>query len=207
MSKADLIADLKASLNDAAKPFVAANDADFERHLNVAALDLGRKRTRTLAASINPLVADQSGYAPLPAGFVAFKSHLWGQVPIASRKAWEKGYPGPLPRVRLVEEGGVKKLWLDPAPSAAQINAIGPEFRYLYMASHVIDAVAANTTVLDGDRQILILRGQAEAMRELAARNIQKPVTMRSEMGSTPRNGTPAYLYEKLMQEFERVAT
>ncbi len=203
MSKADLVADLKASLQDSKNVFTAANDGDFERHLAQAALDFGRKRSRTLVASFI-LVADQAGYAPLPADFLFYKSHMWGIAPVAAPKPWESGYPGRLPTGRVIEEGGARKLYLDPPPTGAQINVLGSDFRYYYGAGHVVDADAAKTTVLAGDRQLLILRAQAEAMREMAMRNIVKPVQLRDGMSSAPRNGLPSYLYEKLMEEFDR---
>ena len=202
MSQADLVADLKASIQDSANFFSAAADADYKRHLAAAALDFGRKRGRTLVGTLD-LVADQPGYA-LPAGFVAFKSGLWGIAPRAAPKPWEPGYPGRLPCVRVAEEGGVRKLHLDPPPTAAQISALGSEYRYYYFAGHEIGADAAGTTILAGERGLLILRGQAEAMKELTFRGIAKPVQLRDGLTSTPRNGMPSHIFEKLMEEFER---
>lgn len=203
MSEADLAADLKASLNDASTVFTAAADGDFKRQLKTAALDLGRKRPRTLVGSF-ALVADQAGYEPLPALFLAYKSHLWGVAPKAAPQPWEKHYTGRLPTARVAEEGGVRKLHLDRPPTAAQINVLGEDFRYYYSAGHEIGVEAANTTVLAGDRALLILRAQAEAMRELAHRGVAKPVQLRDGYSSGPKNGTPSHLYEKLMAEFER---
>lgn len=201
MSQADLVADLKASLQDAAAPFVAAADADYKRHLAAAALDFGRKRRRTMVGAL-ALVAGQPAYAA-PADLLGVKSHLWGIEPIEAPKPWESGYPGPLPDLALIEEGGVRKLRLSRAPTAAQIAALGAELRYWYHAGHVIAEVAANTTLLDGERALLLLRGQAEAMRELAFRGIAKPVQLRDGMGSMPRNGMPGHLFQQLMDEFE----
>lgn len=202
MNEADLVADLRASLQDARNVFTAADDADFKRHLKTAALDLGRRRARTLVGSL-ALIADQAGYAPLPAGFLFYKSHLWGVAPKASPKPWENGYPGRLPTGRVVEEGGLRKLYLDPPPTSAQISVLGADFRYYYGAGHLVGAAEADTTVLAGDRGVLLLRAQAEAMKEMAMRNIMKPVAMRDGMSTQARNGLPSYLYEKLMQEFE----
>jgi len=200
MSQAELVADLKASLQDSSQFFTAASDADYKRHLNAAALDFGRKRGRTLVGSLT-LVADQAGY-DAPASYVAFKSSLWGVAPIASPKPWEPTYPGRLPAVRLVEESGVRKLHLDPPPTAAQISALGSEYRFYYFAGHVVDTTAANTTILAAERGLLLLRGQAEAMRELMFRGIAKPVQLRDGLTSMPRNGMPSHVYEKLIEEF-----
>ena len=62
---------------------------------------------------------------------------------------------------------------------------------------------AAQTTVPEHSRSLLLLRAQAEACRELALRNVSKPVTMRDAVGSQPRNGTPSALYQMLLAEFE----
>ncbi len=202
MSEADLVADLKASINDAASVFAAASDADFKRHLAVAALAFGRIRARTLVDSL-ALVADQAEYA-VPTGYLGFKSSLWGIAPKARAQPWEKSWPGRLPDVRYVEKAdGTKKLYLDPPPSAAQIAALGAEFRYYFFAAHVIDADAAKTTILPGERALLLLRAQAEAMRELTFRGLKKPVQLRDGYSGTPRNGMPSYLFELLMKEFQ----
>lgn len=201
MSRTDLAADLKASLQDAADVFTAANGTDFDRHLDMAALDLARVRPRTLVGSIT-LVADQVGYAT-PADFHSFKSSLWG---LSRPQPWEKTWPGRLPDVFAAEESGAIKLQFAPAPTAAQIAVLGSTFKYYYFAKHTIDASAANTTVKAADRGLLLLRAQAEAMKEIAARNSKKPVQMRDGMSGTPRNGTPIYLFEALMEQFEKAA-
>lgn len=205
MSQADLVADLKASLQDSASVFTAANDEDFKRHLTTAALEFLRLRPRTLLGSLE-LIADLADYAA-PADFYAIKSPLWGIAPKPRGRPWERAWPGKLPIVRAVEVSGVRKLYLDPPPSAAQISALGSEFRYYYYAAHVIHATdGAQTTIQPGDRGLLLLRSQAEALREMALRNLKKPVALRDGLGSAPRNGTPAALYEALLDEFEQKA-
>jgi len=51
-------------------------------------------------------------------------------------------------------------------------------------------------------RGALLLRAQAECCKELAMRNVAKPVTMRDGGGGQPRNGTPGHLYSVLLAEF-----
>jgi hypothetical protein len=203
MIEGDLVADLCSSLNAAASVFTVNGDGDFKRHLATAALAFCRLRPRTLVASLT-LVADQPEYE-VPADFVTFKSSLWGIAPLPRSQPWEKSWPGRMPSVRYVEtSGGVKMLYLDPAPSALQISALGAEYRFYFYAAHTIDAAdAGKTTILPAERGLLLLRAQAEAMRELAMRNITKPVQMRDGVSSVTRNGTPAYLYEALIKEFE----
>lgn len=204
MSQDDLVADLKVSLHDAADVFTAASDADFVRFVGMAALDLGRFRPRTLVGTIT-LVADVDLYAA-PADFAAFKSHLWGISPRAAARPWEKSYPGRLPNVTASEVGGVLSICLSPPPTAFQIGVLGSEFRYYYYARHIVGATATDTTVRQSDRGILLLRAQAEAMKEMSMRNIKKPVQIRDGLASAPRNGTPAALFQALLDEFEREA-
>ena len=198
MARASLVADLKASLQDAASVFTAASDADFVRHLDRAALDLGRRRPRTLLGEVT-LVAEQAAYAA-PGDMLAFKVDTWGQHGI---QPWEDHYPGRLPQVRLVELAAAKVLAFSPAPTAAQIGILGASYGFYYLAAHAIGDAAADTTVADGDRGVLLLRAQAEACRELAMRGMTKPVALRDGHSGTPRNSTPSALWQALMDEFE----
>ncbi len=200
MSQADLVADFKASLQDAKNVFTAESDADFIRHLVAAALDMGHKRPRTLLGNIT-LVADQYNY-PAPANLHAYKSDLWG-IPARRINPWEKNHPGKLPDVFVSGSAGALELHLLPAPSAFQIGVLGSAFKFYYFATHIIGATAADTTIQAGDRGLLLLRAQAEAMKEMAMRNIGKPVALRDGMSQGPRNGTPQYLFEQLMKMFE----
>jgi len=200
MAKADLVEDLKASLQDSAKVFTAANDADFKRHLDAAALDMGVKRPRTLMGTLT-LVADQYNYAA-PADLLSYKSDLWG-IPARRIQPWENNYPGRLPDVHVALNGTTRELHLLPAPDANQISVLGSAFRFYYFAAHTLGPLAADTTILPGDRGLLLLRAQAEAMKEMAMRNIVKPVQMRDGLSNGPRNGTPSFLFETLMKLFE----
>lgn len=203
MSRADLLADYKASLQDANKVFTAINDADFSRHLDAAALDMVRVRPRTLLGTIT-LVAEQYNYAA-PADFLTYKSDLWS---VSARRIspWEKSYPGRLPDVVSAVNGTTRELHFLPAPTAAQIASLGSSFKYYYFAAHSIGAQAADTTILPGDRALLLVRAQAEAMKEMAMRNIGKPVQLRDGISQGPRNGTPQHLFEVLMKLFEGAA-
>jgi hypothetical protein len=203
MSRADLVADLKASLHDAAEVFTAAGGADFARLLDLAALDFARPRPRTLIGSVL-LTAGTADYA-LPDDFHAYKTDLWID-PGRAGKPWEKHYAGPAPRIAVAFIDGVQRLIFFPAPTWEQIAAWGSAFRYYYFARHLIGEAAAQTTLDAGDRGLLLLRAQAEAMRELAMRNIGKPVALRDGLNSAPRNGTPAALYQALLDEFRAAA-
>lgn len=197
MSRADLRADLKASLHDSAA--VLADPEDFDRCLDVAAADIGSfggsSASRTLAATLT-LIAGESEYAA-PDDLLRFKMALWGASTPA--KPWDKSFPGRLPDV-LHADG---MLILLPAPSALQIALLGSAYRYFYFAAHELSDTAGNTTLAAGNRPLLILRAQAECCRELALRNITKPVALRDGISSAPRNGHPAVLYKQLLDEFE----
>ncbi len=198
MSQADLIADLRDSLHDAASVFTAPAEQDFIRLLGVAAGELGRVRTRAMSASLT-LVAGQSGYAA-PADLIDFIADTWGAGLMP--QPWETYYPGPNPRVAVAYLAGVRSLLLAPAPTALQISLFGSAYSYTYLASHTVSESASATTVPAGERSLLLLRAQAEAMREVAIRNSAKPVSMRDGYSGQPRNGTPAALYQALLQEW-----
>lgn len=198
MSQADLVESFKLSLHDSISVFTTPDDDDFKRMLDVAAQDFGRVRPRTLLDSIT-LVADQDTYAA-PANILGFKSGLWGMT---TTPPWDKNYPGKIPDCRLVETGTGMMLHFLPAPTDRQIYLLGSEYKFYYYGGHVIGANAAQTSIPLGERGLLLLRAQAEAMREMAMRNIAKPVQLRDGISGTPRNGTPASVYRALMDEFE----
>lgn len=202
LSQADLIADLKSSLQDAAKIFNAADDADFIRHLTTAAADLSKHKPRKLLATLT-LTADQALYDS-PDAIIQPSLVLWGDAQRKNSKPWESYFPKTPPTITLLETDTTKKIHLNPAPTAAEIGTLGATFAYTYSASHVIDAAATNTTIAAADRDLLLLRAQAEAMRELAMRNLQKPITMVAGGGQASKNGTPAGLYAALLAEFGR---
>lgn len=201
-----LVSELKESLHDAASVFDAAQDADFQRMLRVAARDLAAtKRPRTLVGELS-LVADQDTYTTVPADLLLPKVGIWGTGTLRSRP-WDAPNE-PLPTISLAELGGAPVLVLSPAPSSRQLCAFGSVYRYYYLAGHVLSETPSASTIQDRDVGLLILRAQAEAMRELAMRNYFKPVTLRSASPgvSLSRNGEPATLYQAMLREFREAA-
>jgi len=204
MSQADLAADLKGMLKDAANKFTGNANEDFYRHLTLAAQDLARIRPRVVQDSLT-LVADQTNY-PAPSDLIAPLSSRWGHTERSRRKPWDANWPAPLPRLGLVEAGGARELVLDPPPTQAQITDLGATYYYTYRGTYTVAPEAANTTVPAGDRHILLMRALAAALFELAANGISKPVQLGTGVGSMPKNGSPAALAEMAMQQVEVMA-
>ncbi len=200
MSEADLVADLKASLFDAANVFTGAADADFKRFLQQALPDMQTKRPVTRLGALT-LVADQARYAVAEADFAALKTDIWRE-PARLPKPWEPNYPGALPRVCAARDGAAWYVQFEPAPTAAHIGVLGDAFKFYYFATHAIGAAAADTTIAPQDRGLLLLRAQADAMLALGMRNAGKPVQVRDGLSGAPRNSTPAALHELLMRLF-----
>lgn len=200
MSLASLVADLKASLFDAASVFTGEDDADFKRFLAQALPDLQWKRPLTKLAQV-VLVAGTPSYAVAEADFVALKMDLWRDVGKLPRP-WEPGYPGALPRITAQQGATGWELVFETAPTAAMLAWLGSTCRFYYFAQHAIGEQAADTTVAEADRGLLLLRAQAEAMLALAVRNAGKPVQLRDGLSGTPRNSTPAALHQVLLGLF-----
>ncbi|MBV7454298.1 hypothetical protein KW843_07435 [Acidovorax sp. sif1233] len=195
-----LVADFKASLNDAKDSFRAPADADFVRLLKVAAVDMQAKRPITKPGSVG-LFPFQPRYAVTAGDFAALKTHMWAD-PAITPKPWAPDYPGPAPRVAAQWDGVAWWLEFSTAPTPRQIFVWGDEFRFWYFGQHVLSEAPGGTTVNPADRGLLLLRAQSEAMRELALRNVNKPQQMRDGYTSMPRNGTPSALFSVLMSEF-----
>lgn len=201
MALADLAADFQRSLHDGASLFKADDYADLTRFLLQALPDMATKRPRTLLGQVT-LSAGVAQYplAALPA-FSAYKAHLWDRT-ACFPQPWEPGYPGATPRVCASSDGAAYALDFSPAPTALHLAALGSTFKFYYFAQHVLGATAAETTVAAADRGLLLLRAQAEAMRELTLHQANKPVSMRDGLSGTPRNSTPAALHEMLLRLF-----
>ncbi len=200
MSAADVVDDLKRSLGDAGNAFSAGADADWLRLLAVALVAMQGKRPRTLLGTLT-LVQDEPSVAVTQPDFVQYKTNVWGTRP---PQPWSPCYPGPVPRVQAVNNGTGWLLVFDPAPSYKHLAVYGSTFKFWYFGAHSLGATAELTTVPAADRPLLLLRAQAEAMRELSMRNINKPVSLRDGFSGTPRNSTPAALYAALLEEWDR---
>ncbi len=201
MKESDLVADLKASLHDSAAVFRAALDADFRRFIADALPDMQFKRPITRLGTV-VLTEGEPRYAMPVGDFAALKTSLWGGT--TRLRPWEPGYPGAVPRVHATWDGAAWWVELESAPTPAQLAAWTRELTFWYFARHVVSDEAGATTVNTLDRGLLLLRAQVEAMRELSVRNASKPVQLRDGLSGTPRNSTPAALYQALLDAFHK---
>jgi len=199
MNQPTLITTLKASIGTTAAEFTTAADADFKRHLSYAARDYSRFRPRTLLDTLT-LVADQGDY-DAPADLLAVKTSEWGRSERERVALWDRTAVHELPRL----SSAAGKVWLTPAPTAAQIGCFGSAYKYFYFAAHLVDE--STVTVPDGDEALLIVRAQAEVAKELAARGMTKPVAgWHNGLQSVAKPMTPAEIHKMLMSTFARMA-
>lgn len=199
MSQPDVLDDLKRSLQDAGNVFQAAGDGDWRRFLDVALVAMQSKRPRTLLGMLTITAGEARFPITLP-DFVQYKTHVWGS---RAPQPWDPNYPGALPRISAVQEGGTWALAFDPPPTARHLAVYGSTFKFWYFGTHSLGLDAVDTTLAPVDRPLLLLRAQAEALRELSMRNVNKPVALRDGVSGTPRNSTPAALYQALLQEWQ----
>jgi hypothetical protein len=198
LSEADLIEDLRRSLNDSANVFNTAGEGDWRRVLNVALVAMQAKRPRTLLGQVT-LAPEQVRYPVAETDFAQYKSHLWGTRQL---NPWEPAFPGALPRVSAGYDGQAWALHFDAPPSDKHLAAYGRTFKFWYFGTHSLATDAANSTIAPGDRPLLLLRAQAELMRELSMRGVNKSVSLRDGYSGTPRNSTSAAMFQALLQEF-----
>lgn len=203
MSRTDLVTALQAMLMDSKDRFIDPDD--FDRHLDVAAADLSRVRPRVISAELT-LAADQNCYAA-PSDMIEPITLDWGADELRRRKPWDTNWIGPIPRLSLLTLSGVKNIMLTPSPTANQVTRLGATAAYRYSGRYTIGDEAADTTVEEKDRPLLLLRALAEAMQDLASRGLSKPVTLGGKAGlSVPKNGAPSALAEQLLKRFEAMA-
>jgi len=206
LTVAELLPQYKASLNDAAAVFGSDTtsptlDDNLTRHLNVAARALSADAKRPLLKLGTLTVSDgvDTYAAAAPADMIVARATLWNTTAL---REWQLPC-GPIPRVSMLADA----LLLSPAPTQVQINVFGSELRFTYLAAHAITDDESTSTLTDADRNLVILRAQVEAMREMTFRNIHKPVAMRSAgAGASTSNMQPSALYERLLAEYKEAA-
>lgn len=209
MSRADLIASLRAMLGDAANKFTDTDHGDLGVIIDRALLDFSRKRPLQRVGSI-ALVAEQADYTTaegLPADIIGITRFLWGDQARLTRKPWDFDYPAPPPRGEVLDDGaGGRLLKLSPAPTSAQIADLGAACKFTYRALHQVAATASATTVRPEHRHLLLTRALAEALFDIATHQANKPVSLGPGVGGMPRNGSAAALADAAMARFEQMA-
>lgn len=176
-------------------------DADAPtRYIRVAVADLHRVRPRLRLHTIT-LAAGVARYE-MPTDAVRVQRTGW-------HAAWQAIAPWnrmgvTLPVATVHTAGAARELELSPAPSAAFLALVGHIHSLHYYAQHTVGETEADTSVPLEDRALVILRAQAEAMKEIALSNSGKPGSIKGGDASMPRNSTPAAVYQELMAEFER---
>lgn len=192
----DLLAAHQAQLGKAVERFRSPDDADFVRHLRRAGRWIDSRWPRILDGELS-LVAMVNEY-PAPAGCLMIHGHSWGRY--ARPIPWDEYGPGFPPLLeRIIDETG-PRLLLCPPPTAQQIAVWGGTLRYRYRVAHEITAEAV--TVDEGHHGAVLLAALIEAMRDLSAE--VTVVQLHKGLSSVPTAGTPAYLYEALLREWER---
>lgn len=187
---------LIASLHDTASIF---EDGDFERFIDNALRDYDRVKPQYITTELT-LVAEQQ-YYDAPDDILNTFSNTYGNQYLLATKPWYR-YFERFPKINLKNYQGTQKLWLDESPSSMMILLVGEKYEYTYIAYHKLTE-EANTI----EFPLLLIRAQAEAMKEASIRNMTKPVQLRNgQGGNITVNGTPAALYAQLLQDFERLA-
>lgn len=202
MKRSELLLLFKGSMNNSNRLF--KNDgSSYERHFDIALADLNLWRPLIIYDSLS-VIAGQS-YYECPKDLNKPISCFYGRGHKARGYPWDDDYVGQLPEIRVVfNKDRSRSLQLMPPPSSRQIQVLGSECSYTYSADHFLNEEGSSLT--SNEENLLILRAQAEAMREAAISNVTEPQTMREGLTSTPKNGTPAYLYSELLSEFKRRA-
>jgi hypothetical protein len=195
MDFAGLLDDHRSQLGKALERFRAGDD-DLERHLRHAARWIDRRWPRTVAAALT-LTVDQGLY-PAPEDCAGVLDHDWGRY--TRRRPWETGGPGYPPALLYGADEDGPTLWVRPAPTLAQLHAWGAVLDYRYFAAHEISAERVTPGELR--RGAVLLAALIEAVRDLATETAI--VQLHKGLVGIPTAGTPAYLYERLIEEWER---
>ncbi|WP_067519511.1 hypothetical protein [Endozoicomonas ascidiicola] len=200
MSLQSLKEDLKASLTDSAEYL----EDMLEQLLTLAAAELARFKHYTR----HSFVTLQQGVTvyDAPADLIGFKCHSWGLAQRQMYQPWQPGYPQRLPTVSITG-GKTKQLALSFPPDHVLMGQAGCRFDYQYYARHVLSESTEETTVPESERDLLLLRAQAEAMKILSIRYSDKTISSKQMVSGATKIGTPAALYKEFLNDFERRAS
>lgn len=199
----ELVTEHKAQLGpDATEVFNAPDDGDYKRHIELATLRIDEKRPYVVDASVT-VQAEQASY-PAPADLLRLWGPTWGLSQRQHLAPWDPRHPGRMPRLRLASVGGVRSLLLDPAPTNHQVAQCGETYTYRYYAKHQVDDLASTVDI--EDKRYLLMAALIEAVRELASRNVLKPIQLHRGVGAVPTSATPLELYRTLTEQWEALS-
>lgn len=104
----------------------------------------------------------------------------------------------------MTRNGADVTIHLLPAPTQQQIIHLGAEYKFFYAAGYWTGSVD-DPIKLDrhDDRDLLLLRAQAEVARELSIMNIASPGETKIRLAQS-RDMTSRALFDALIAEFDR---
>jgi len=167
MNRTEMIAAVVAALKDPTYELLA--EARYGALVDAGVRYYSDHRPRVQRDTF-ALTADKADYAAAPTGFLNLVKSEWGKsrrryTPDLHPKPWDDLYiEDPLPQFAIVND----VVYLDPAPTAAQIAAHGATYAYVYNAAHVVDA--DSSTIPVHDDPLVLLFAEREAWKELATR-------------------------------------
>jgi len=197
MTLSALAQDLRSSIHAAADVFSTANNEDFKRLIQAAALYHHQVRPRIKRGQIT-LISGQQDY-PAPSDLIRVKSTNWGRSAKLNVQPWNVGYPKTNPKLRLVENNDGRLLEISTLPSEAELINIGTDCQYYYSAQHQVNDDADGTTIKQEDRALLLLRAQAEVCLELNLRGLNRPLSINNGITKKSQTGSPVLLAERLI--------
>ncbi|MCW7553654.1 hypothetical protein NX722_13655 [Endozoicomonas gorgoniicola] len=194
---------LKKDLVDSLTESAELVDNQIDHLLSVAAVELARVKRFTLCGHV--MLQPGISVYNAPADMIAYKVHIWGRYQRQMYNLWDPRYPRTLPTVT-VTQGRPKQIHLSFAPGSHLISLLGSQFSFYYYASHTLSDTPGETTVPVFERDLLLLRAQAEAMKVLSIRYADSTVSSKLMISGATKIGTPAALYKTFLSEFERRA-
>lgn len=195
----DILLSYKSSLLDSASVFT---NEHLARHLKTAIFEYSKRKPLIKNGSID-LIPNIKTYSAPNDLFEIFET-LWAKNEKLTKNPWDFNYPRNLPRLNAFQRNNGYELVLNRAVTESEIQMFGKAFEFSYKAFHILGNDLNQTTITENAIPIILLRAQAEAAREMAMRNIHKPVSLNTPVGGVPSNGTAMGIYQALIIEFEK---
>lgn len=201
-TRAELALALQASLQDSAKAF-GDDAAVFGRCVDTALQAYTRLRPHRLRVGVSWRFGGPNH--AVPPNTLRVAALQWTDPVIAQWMGAGNLAPPPPPQAEIIDTNTGLQLHLS-APLHGKAPSAGTVYVTLH-APHVLATNAEDTTestVPESDADLLLLRAQVEALRELSNRGITKPVALRDGYSQGAANGTPAALYERMLAEWRQ---